>query len=61
MPHKFLPWLAIARAMSAFTLQAQAMPDTELLIGSYTQGKSEGIYRFAFDSKTGMIDAKPLQ
>ncbi len=50
MPHKFLPWLAIASAMSAFTLQAQAMPDTELLIGSYTQGKSEGIYRFAFDS-----------
>lgn len=61
MPHKFLPWLAIASAMSAFTLQAQAMPDTELLIGSYTQGKSEGIYRFAFDSETGMIGAKPLQ
>ncbi|RMT93282.1 hypothetical protein ALP38_04763 [Pseudomonas amygdali pv. sesami] len=61
MPHKFLPWLAIASAMSAFTLQAQAMPDTELLIGSYTQGKSEGIYRFAFNSETGMIDAKPLQ
>ena len=61
MPHKFLPWLAIASAMSAFTLQAQAMPDTELLVGSYTQGKSEGIYRFGFNSETGMIDAKPLQ
>ncbi|KWS59846.1 lactonase family protein [Pseudomonas amygdali] len=61
MPHKFLPWLAIASAMSAFTLQAQPMPDTELLMGSYTQGKSEGIYRFGFNSQTGMIDAKPLQ
>ncbi|WP_439850829.1 lactonase family protein [Pseudomonas syringae] len=61
MPHKFLPLLAIASAMSAFTLQAQPMPETELLMGSYTQGKSEGIYRFAFNSETGMIDAKPLQ
>ncbi|NVL48075.1 lactonase family protein, partial [Pseudomonas syringae pv. actinidiae] len=54
MPHKFLPWLAIASAMSAFTLQAQPMPDTELLMGSYTQGKSEGIYRFGFNSQTGL-------
>lgn len=61
MPHKLLPWLAIASAMSAFTLQAQTMPDTELLMGSYTQGKSEGIYRFGFNSQTGLIDAKPLQ
>ncbi|KPW52006.1 hypothetical protein ALO95_02978 [Pseudomonas syringae pv. antirrhini] len=61
MPHKLLPWLAIASAMSAFTLQAQPMPDTELLMGSYTQGKSEGIYRFGFNSQTGLIDAKPLQ
>ncbi|MCD5992595.1 lactonase family protein [Pseudomonas sp. CDFA 602] len=61
MPHKFLPWLAIATAMSAFTQQAHAMTDTELLLGSYTQGKSEGIYRFGFDSQTGKIDPKPLQ
>ncbi|QHF02544.1 beta-propeller fold lactonase family protein [Pseudomonas asturiensis] len=61
MPHKILPWLAMASAMSAFTLQAQPMTDSQLLLGSYTQGKSEGIYRFGFDSKTGMIDPKPLQ
>ncbi|MEE4224168.1 lactonase family protein [Pseudomonas viridiflava] len=61
MPHKILPWLAMASAMSAFTLQAQTMTDSELLLGSYTQGKSEGIYRFGFDSKTGMISPKPLQ
>jgi len=51
----------MASAMSAFTLQAQTMTDSELLLGSYTQGKSEGIYRFGFDSKTGMISPKPLQ
>ena len=50
MPHKILPWLAMASAMSAFTLQAQTMTDSELLLGSYTQGTSEGIYRFGFDS-----------
>ncbi len=61
MPHKILPWLAMASAMSAFTLQAQTMTDSELLLGSYTQGTSEGIYRFGFDSKTGMISPKPLQ
>ncbi|MBD8570390.1 lactonase family protein [Pseudomonas syringae] len=61
MPHKILPWLAMASAMSAFTLQAQTMTDSELLLGSYTQGASEGIYRFGFDSKTGMISPKPLQ
>ncbi|SHM87317.1 6-phosphogluconolactonase, cycloisomerase 2 family [Pseudomonas asturiensis] len=61
MPHKILPWLAMASAMSTFTLQAQPMTDSQLLLGSYTQGKSEGIYRFGFDSKTGMIDPKPLQ
>ncbi|WP_122207742.1 lactonase family protein [Pseudomonas viridiflava] len=61
MPHKILPWLAMASAMSAFTLQAQPMTDSELLLGSYTQGKSEGMYRFGFDSKTGMIDTTPRQ
>jgi 3-carboxymuconate cyclase len=61
MPHKILPWLAMASAMSAFTLQAQTMTYSELLLGSYTQGASEGIYRFGFDSKTGMISPKPLQ
>ncbi|AMB87562.1 3-carboxymuconate cyclase [Pseudomonas agarici] len=39
-----------------------AVADTEqLLVGSYTQGKSEGIYRLQFDSRTGQLDPKPLQ
>jgi len=33
----------------------------QLLVGSYTAGQSQGIYRLAFDSRTGQIDAKPLQ
>jgi 6-phosphogluconolactonase (cycloisomerase 2 family) len=33
----------------------------QLLVGSYTAGSSQGIYRMQFDSATGQIDAKPLQ
>lgn len=33
----------------------------ELLVGSYTQGSSEGIYRYRFDSQSGQIEPEPLQ
>lgn len=58
---KCKPWawllLSLASA-SAMTVQAAGY---ELLVGSYTQGASQGIYRFAFDSLTGRIDPQPLQ
>ncbi len=61
MTPAFLPWLALASAISIFPVQAQTMSDTDLLVGSYTQGKSEGIYRFGFNSQTGKIDPAPRQ
>ena len=61
MTRKFLPLLAFAGAMSAFPIQAQSMTEYDVLIGSYTQGASEGIYRYRFDSQTGKLDSKPLQ
>ncbi|WP_420850296.1 lactonase family protein [Pseudomonas typographi] len=33
----------------------------DLLVGTYTAGTSEGIYRYRFDTATGQIQAKPLQ
>ena len=42
----------------ASTVSAQTY---DLLIGTYTQGKSEGIYRYRFDSSRGQISAKPEQ
>ncbi|WP_409520956.1 beta-propeller fold lactonase family protein, partial [Pseudomonas sp.] len=32
-----------------------------LLVGSYTDGQSQGIYRYQFDSKRGKIEPTPLQ
>jgi len=32
-----------------------------LLVGSYTDGTSQGIYRYGFDTRSGQIDAKPQQ
>ncbi|MEB0077560.1 lactonase family protein [Pseudomonas sp. CCI3.2] len=61
MNRKILPWLVIASGLTAFPVLAQNMTDYDLLVGAYTQGKSEGIYRYRFDSKTGQIDAQPRQ
>jgi 6-phosphogluconolactonase (cycloisomerase 2 family) len=61
MTRTFLPWLALAGAMSALPIQAQSMTEYDVLIGSYTQGASEGIYRYRFNSQTGQLGAKPLQ
>ncbi|MBD8496083.1 lactonase family protein [Pseudomonas syringae] len=55
------PWLAVAGALSLFCAQAQGMSDTELLVGTYTQGSSQGIYRLGFDSQTGLIEPAPRQ
>jgi 6-phosphogluconolactonase (cycloisomerase 2 family) len=53
--------LLIAGSIGAMGVQVAAADDYQLLVGSYTAGQSQGIYRLAFDSATGQIDAKPLQ
>jgi len=61
MNRKILPWLVMASGLVAFPVLAQNMTDYDLLVGSYTQGKSEGIYRYRFDSQSGKIDLQPRQ
>lgn len=61
MNRKMLPWLVMASGISAFPVLAQSVTDYDLLVGSYTQGKSEGIYRYRFDSHSGRIDLQPRQ
>lgn len=61
MTRTFLPLLTLVSAMSALPTQAQSMTDYDVLIGSYTQGASEGIYRYCFDSQTGKLDPQPRQ
>lgn len=58
--HKLWP-LLMAGSMGAMGIQAASADDYQLLVGSYTAGQSQGIYRLNFDSATGQIDAKPLQ
>ncbi|AZD08205.1 3-carboxymuconate cyclase [Pseudomonas chlororaphis] len=53
--------LLMAGSVGAMAVQAAPVETQELLVGSYTQGQSEGIYRLKFDGRTGKIDAKPLQ
>ncbi|WP_339512847.1 lactonase family protein [Pseudomonas sp. RL_15y_Pfl2_60] len=48
-------------SLSACTT-SPAMPNPyDLLIGSYTQGASQGIYRYRYDAKTGRIKDQPEQ
>lgn len=61
MTRKILPWLVMASSISAFPLQAKTMTDYDVLVGSYTAGASEGIYRFGFDTTTGQLEATPRQ
>ena len=58
-----LKWLPLLMASSVGAMSASAAPerDPELLVGSYTQGKSQGIYRLQFDSQKGRITPEPLQ
>jgi 6-phosphogluconolactonase (cycloisomerase 2 family) len=53
--------LLIAGSIGAMGIQAASADTWPLLVGSYTAGQSEGLYRLNFDSVTGQIDAKPLQ
>jgi len=53
--------LLMAGSVGAMGVQAAPVDSHELLVGSYTQGTSEGIYRLQFDSRTGQIAAKALQ
>ena len=58
--HKLWP-LLIAGSVGAMGVQTATADDYQLLVGSYTAGQSQGIYRLKFDSSTGQIDASPLQ
>ena len=53
--------LLMAGSIGAMGVQAASAEDYQLLVGSYTAGQSQGIYRLAFDSATGQINATPLQ
>ena len=53
--------LLIAGSVGAMGVQAAPADEYQLLVGSYTAGQSQGLYRLNFDSATGQIDAKPLQ
>ncbi len=52
-------WTSLLTAsLMSLTITANA---ATLLVGSYTDGQSQGIYRYAFDPKTGQIASPPLQ
>ncbi|VVP27775.1 6-phosphogluconolactonase [Pseudomonas fluorescens] len=53
--------LLIAGSVGAMGVQTATAEEYQLLVGSYTAGQSQGIYRLKFDSSTGQIDASPLQ
>jgi 6-phosphogluconolactonase len=53
--------LLMAGSVGAMGFQVASADDYQLLVGSYTAGQSQGIYRLNFDAATGRIDAKPLQ
>lgn len=60
MKFKTLPVL-MALSVGAMSAQADSRDEVDLLVGSYTQGKSQGIYRLQFDSAKGRITPEPLQ
>jgi len=52
-------WTSLLTAsLMSLTIHAHA---ATLLVGSYTDGASQGIYRYQFDDKRGHIDPTPLQ
>lgn len=56
---KFWP-LLMAGSVGAMSVQAAPAQTHELLVGSYTAGASEGIYRVQFDSRTGQFAGPPV-
>jgi 6-phosphogluconolactonase (cycloisomerase 2 family) len=61
MTPRLLPWLALASSLTVFSAQAKPMTDYDVLVGAYTAGASEGIYRYGFNTQTGQFEAKPRQ
>lgn len=61
MTPRFLPWLVLASSLTAISAQAKPMTDYDVLVGAYTAGASEGIYRYGFNTQTGQFEAKPRQ
>ncbi len=59
MMRKFWP-LLMAGSVGAMSVQAAPADTYELLVGSYTAGSSEGIYRLQFDSRTGKFQGQPV-
>ncbi len=53
--------LLIAGSVGAMGVQAAPAEHYQVLVGSYTAGQSQGIYRLDFDSVRGQLEAKPLQ
>jgi 6-phosphogluconolactonase (cycloisomerase 2 family) len=51
----------MAGSIGAMGTQVSSAEDYQLLVGSYTAGQSQGIYRLNFDSSTGQINPTPLQ
>jgi 6-phosphogluconolactonase (cycloisomerase 2 family) len=51
----------MAGSIGAMGTQVSSAEDYQLLVGSYTAGQSQGIYRMSFDSSTGQINPTPLQ
>jgi 6-phosphogluconolactonase (cycloisomerase 2 family) len=52
-------WTTLLTAsLMSLTIHAHA---STLLVGSYTDGASQGIYRYLFDDKAGQIGPTPLQ
>ena len=56
---KFWP-LLMAGSVGAMSAQAAPLETFALLVGSYTAGTSEGIYRLQFDSRTGQLSGAPV-
>ncbi|WP_407311145.1 lactonase family protein [Pseudomonas sp. nanlin1] len=52
--------LLFAGAFGALNAHAAA-PQYELLVGTYTQANSQGLYRYRFDAQSGLIEHKTLQ
>ncbi|WP_296181116.1 lactonase family protein [Pseudomonas sp. UBA1879] len=61
MTPRILPWLALASSLTVFSAQAKSVTDYDVLVGAYTAGASEGIYRYGFNTQTGQFEAKPRQ
>ena len=53
--------LLMAGSIGAMGVQTAMAESVELLVGSYTAGPSQGVYRLAFDNASGHINPAPLQ